>query len=403
MKQIFCILIFINIALFSFRTFSQSNNFVKFHICSENESEYLPNANLIVNNSKQYFTADKSGNIKIDESLIKYGDTLYFSYMGHVTIQKKVSEIDFNKTNNIILQIKESQIKKVIVNPIGGEEILLKTKKSVPENYPNFPMNMKSYFIEKITFDNEIIREIEAVVDIYKESYTENSSDKISFSKARINVNDTSNILWKYMYFINGPYECIYSDIAKYPDNFIQIPNLISNFYSEKQFENYTYKTDYVGNSIKIFFSPDKKRNNAVFEGFFKIDRKTYSIESLEYKYCDDKIGKVRANPSLTEIDLEEEGIFTPAVNFKCIVYYGNYKGNTVLEKVYQEYSFEFRIFKNEKISIVKVSDELIITDYNELNPYKPKYIHQIPKMTNLILTLPKTKFTDSDKNPKFE
>lgn len=404
MKLFFKIIIILNITQFSVSLYSQKDDFIKIYVSSKINNKALPGTIIKTSTPRYVFYTDKSGNIAIPLNILTQSDTLYFSYIGYINSKIAICKLKSGSLNIIQMQTEVSPIKKIIINPHKAEQIIKLSKENIQENYPDFPMNMKAYFAETISFNDTIIQDFEAVIDIYKESYSKKSKDKIAFSKVRININDTSNILWDYIYFVDGPYETIYADIAKYPNKFIQIPNMKINFFDERYFKFYSFTINDNNKIYKIRFKPNKNKKKGIFEGEIILNKQNLEILYLQYSYSPEKLERIRNNPSLTEIELNKIGINTPVIEFQNKVSYIKYKGNIVLKDVSNEYSFEFKTPLNNKISIIKVTDKLIITDYKETKPIIPKYYKQIPKNTNLSKKLYHlNKFTDSDINPKFE
>jgi hypothetical protein len=98
------------------------------------------------------------------------------------------------------------------------------------DNYVDDPALMTAFYRETIKKGRRNVSLSEAVINIYKKPYTNNSKDDISISKARKSV-DYDKLDTMALKLRGGPYNNLYSDIIKYPEY----------FFTPKQVNEYTF------------------------------------------------------------------------------------------------------------------------------------------------------------------
>ena len=329
---------------------------------------------------------------------------LIISYVGFEKHTINIHKIQTDTFLNIYLSPKDVKIKNVIVNPRQATTLIEKALLQIPNNYPTIPMSFTAFFSETITQDDSIIMKIESFIEIYKAPYNSKQKDKMKFLQARILKDEKDIELWDYLYFVNSPFELLYSDIAKYPNDFIQIPTIKVNFLKEQHYKFYEYKVssseDHQFFIIEFFPNPNKRRG--IFKGKIIIEKQNYAIISLEYEYAEDKINRVNNFPSETEISLSNIGVNIPDISFYSKIDYKKLNGKWHINSVVIEYSFLFQVGKQKNAPVITVRDELKILEVKTDNINKIKFLEKIFKDTKLIEQLPETdsifwKFFDSN------
>lgn len=328
--------------------------------------------------------------IDIDTNL----DTLIVS---HLSYQISKHPINLLKNNNIDIYLKPRiiSIKEVKVAPIQVEKYISEALDKIDENYPAKPMNYKGYFKETVYEDTAIIQQVEAIVNVYKKSYTSKKRSRIQIIESRINKNVKNSDLWDYIYFVDGPIEVLNADFAYDINKFIQVPVIKVNFLKEKHYKYYSYSIlESNTNVLKIKFKPKKKRRRGVYKGILEIDKNTNAFVSLKYGYDPERISRVNAFPSQTEIELAKLGVYIPDTDYQCEVQYIPYDDVWVLHKVKNMYSFSFKYDHYKEASEIKVVDELYIIDINIKEVKKISAWKQLMRGGKLIDQLPETDTT---------
>lgn len=382
---------------------AQNSRLVDIKIVSSAEKEILPGALMSFQKSSFAFSSNNSGEIVLYPEKFLPSDTAVFTYLGHYTRKVPVSEFKIGIVNIVELKQKKNTIEKVIVVPRKAEHLLIATRNNITENFPPFPMLMKAYFRETVYENNIIIRQIQAVADIYKQPYNNPKNDKISFVHGNIAVNDSLNRLWEYLFFIDGTYEALFADIAKNPDNFIQIPVIKTNFFKENQFRYYKYNVFAEKDKYVIKFSPAKHRKKGVFEGEILLGKNNYEILEYSYGYSPARSEKIKYALSLTDIDLQSDGVYSYPKDYTVKVCYSKRGGYTVLKSVEIKYCFNFSVGNSAIESSYCVVEELFVNDYKTDNLKKINLRKQVSKGKDLIKQLPDNIiFTPKERYPKF-
>jgi len=376
-------------SLFYFYNAKAQNIIITGSIFDKNTGESLAFATVFSQKYKKGTSTNKKGYFSLKLSDIN--DSLEISYIGYENENVAVSDLEKFSDNEFFLIPKEFFLDEITVNPVYPTELLEIALSYIPLNYPDFEMYFEAYFNEIITEEDSIIQYIEGILEIEKKSYIDSEKDNIKFTQGKICNNVKSSKLWDYMYFINAPYELLYSDIAKNPDDFLQVPDNIIHFLDNKNFEQYIY--NYVETSdenlIGIKFVPNLETKKGVYKGNILIDRESKAFVKIEFEYSPERLEKVYYTESQLEIRLRQLGIYIPDNYYKSIVEYTKYNNKWILENVSNEYGFMFQIGKSENLQI-KVKDNLIISKI-EVNNKKIGYFHQLAKNINIKELIPKT------------
>ena len=387
-KQFICLFLLftitLNIAL------SQNDSIIRAKIIDSKTHKPLSEAFIIFPEINKILVSDKNGEFAF--KLTPYIYNLFFTinYLAYEKLSENVSKLKINTLNTFYLKQKTIKVSKITVRPKLAKDVILRALEKIPQNYPDFPMTLYSDFSETIFYNNTVIQQYDAIMEIYKSPYNLSKKDKIQFLRAKINKYQKDNELWEYLYFVDGPYETLYADIAKYPNSFIQIPVIKVNFLKEKHFKYYSYKLFYRDDSFLIIFIPNQNNKRGVFEGKIVIDRKTYSILSLEYQYSKNRMKRVNNNPSVTERELFAEGVDISEISFKNKTVYKKYGDYYIIDCVKNEYTSVFDTGEYENPPIIKVENKMTVKNLKKSNLKEIRYSKIIKKGVKTIDQLPK-------------
>ncbi len=376
--------LFYNIAL------SQQDDIIRAKVTDRKTNIPLSEAFIFFSQTNKILITDKTGefSFKLTPELKRLDYTV--NYIGYEKIFGRVSELKLNNINIIRLKHTPIKVNKVIVKPKSPKDVILKVFKKIPLNYPDFPMNLYSDFIETVYYNDSVILQYEGLLELYKTPYNIKKKDKIRFISAKINHYVEENELWNYIFFIDGPYETLYADVAKYHNSFIQIPTIDVSFLKEKHFKFYSYELFPTDSSYRITFKPCPDNRRGVFEGEIVIDRKSHSILALEYQYSKSRMNRVNNNPSITERELMKAGISTPEVFFKNKILYKKYGSYYIIDSISNEYSFLFDTGESDKPPVIKVKNKMSINNLKKNDLHEIRYVDIIKKGIKTIDQLPK-------------
>ncbi|MGB5386739.1 MAG: carboxypeptidase-like regulatory domain-containing protein [Eudoraea sp.] len=153
--------------------------------------------------------------LKIPTS-IKEGNIIV-AFLGY-----KTSVIPFNQlkenNNKIALAISITKLDEVnVVIPKSARNLVKETLRKKGENYFEDPTLMTAFYRETIKKRKKNVSLSEAVVNIYKSSYSSGQKDAVQLYKARKST-DYSKLDTLALKLQGGPFNALYVDIMKYPE-----------------------------------------------------------------------------------------------------------------------------------------------------------------------------------------
>ncbi len=139
----------------------------------------LPYSNVFLINKSTGTITNIGGRFELKISTSEPDDTLGVSFIGYKLYKMPVSSLDTGLTV-VRLSSRKVQIREVIVKPLDPIYILTKSIEAIPYNYDRKPAVFTAFFRESTRQDNTDISLSEAVINIFKESYTsmQGRSDK---------------------------------------------------------------------------------------------------------------------------------------------------------------------------------------------------------------------------------
>ncbi|MBP1638210.1 MAG: hypothetical protein H6Q18_999, partial [Bacteroidetes bacterium] len=145
------------------------------------------------------------------------------------------------------------------------------------KNYSDKDMIMNAFYRETIRKRNTNVSLSEAIVEVYKQSYTNKQSDMAALYKSRKST-DYSKLDTLVFKLMGGPYNSLYLDVMKYTD-FI---------FTDDIFTSYTFKfakTDRIDDRLIyiIHFEQQKTVLEPLFYGDLYIDAQSYALVRAEF------------------------------------------------------------------------------------------------------------------------
>ncbi len=331
--------------------------------------EPLPHAIVGIARNKIGTVANASGKFILKISA-KYGtDTIIVSYLGYQTITKPILSLQ-DSVISLQLEIKPRKIAPIVVRPRNNTDLIDEIFQKYTDNYITKPVGMKGFYREVIREDGLFIEFIEAVLGIYKQSVSKNASDRITILKGRRKADVKSSNLWHYIKFIDGPYEAIKCDVAKYQKKFITVAQSPLNFLRKKYYKFYDYTIDDTyPDFLVIEFRPKEASKRAVLEGFIYVERESRAIVRLEYRFHKSNIKRASLVSGITESDLYKLGVTISPKDYFSEVNYRQFNGIWYLSYVRMSYSFLFQSPAGKHI--IDNTVELLITEIDNDKPIK--------------------------------
>jgi hypothetical protein len=173
----------------------------------------LPYSNVFLINKSTGTISNMGGRFELKISVSEPDDTLGVSFIGYQQYKMPVSSLD---TGLIVVRLssRKVQIREVVVKPLDPIYILTKAIEAISNNYDRKPAVFTAFFRESTRQDNTDISLSEAVINIFKESYTSLRDDQIKIFKGRKGSNTGEK---EFVDFIvqGGLYNTLQLDIVK--------------------------------------------------------------------------------------------------------------------------------------------------------------------------------------------
>lgn len=234
-------------------------------------------ASVLIQNSGVGTVSNNEGEfiLKVPESL--KGNMIRFSFMGYKPIAYKLSEL--KPDNNVIsMNVETINIRDVVVHANDPITLIKRALENVPDNYGTAPYLCTAFYRESIMQNKNYAGVAEAVLNIYKSSYNNQSaSDRIKVFKGRKSqdVKRMDTLIFKLQ---GGHYVAMLLDLAKNPETFM----------TEDFFNNYVYQPVTVTNiegreTYVIEFAQKREIEDAFYEGRLYLDVNSLAIVKSEF------------------------------------------------------------------------------------------------------------------------
>jgi hypothetical protein len=238
----------------------------------------VPFANVFIRNESIGTITNNEGVFEIFFPESQIFDTLIVSCLGFfsekIPYDKFLGEsVDIYLDPNKFIVLSE-----VIVRPENPREMVLKAINNKVFNYSTKPILLTAFFRESSKQDNNYISLSEAMIDIYKTSYTNESEDLIKLKKGRKGSNASNSILVS-LVVEGGLYNNMQLDIMKYGVSFLD-PDQMKNY--EYTFER---QTTYGGRHTYIVnFKFNRDLPSIGYDGKLYIDGTSFAVVRCEFE-----------------------------------------------------------------------------------------------------------------------
>jgi len=357
-----------------------SQVFIELHgtIVDSQSNEPLAYASVALKNKLLGTVSNQDGSFVLKVPKNETGDTLNITYLGYLPLQLPVKNL-IDVKPKISLELLTYFVKEISITPNAATNLLKEVKSKIAQNYSDKPINLKTFYRETITENNKCIQQIEAVMEIYKNSYTlSRAADMIRILKGREKKDVAPSVLWNYIDFVDGPYEALTSDVIKYQTNFLRVPQNQTNFLDEKNFRFYDYHLtenfNYQSQTVYLIdFKPKKKPRRGAYEGQIYIDKNTLAIIGMFYRIADDKINQVDIIDYDTRKALMSNKIDINTIDFYCEVNYIFQNNKWYLSNILLDYKLALYGSPDHFFSNINTSIDMIVTEIDTVNvkPFK--------------------------------
>jgi hypothetical protein len=322
-----------------------------------NTGERICFATLIVPNTGIGSVSNSDGEfiLKVDSSLS--GEYLEISHLSYATKRYRISDLA-GKESVIFLEIRPVLLKEIPVVPYDARSIVVMAFKRIKDNYSNEPNMMTGFYRETVQQRREYLSLSEAVVDIYKASYTGYLRDQVRIFKGRkgADVKKADTLMVRLQ---GGPSMLLLLDIVKNPEMSIGFDDLDNYRYEFAQMVTIDDKLNWV-----IDFIPDVVYEDPLYYGKLYISSDDYAITRIEFSLDISDPAKA----SRVFIRKKPAGLIFMPASTNYLVTYKEQNGTYYLTYARADLKFRCdwrkRLFKN----FYTLMSELAITDRSELD-----------------------------------
>jgi len=360
MKPILCLykgLVFLTIVLgLSTFTSQAQNTYTEYKgmVIDQDSQKALESVNLSIKNTNIATFTNTEGTFILKVPNGTKEDTVIFSLLGYESKEVRLNTLsDENKT--IELSFKIIELPQVNVTQFKDAEALVrKVFENKTKNNLDEPVLMTVFYRETIKKRNRNVSLTEAVIDLFKQSYSKRSKDVMTINKARKSTDyrrlDTLAIKLQ-----GGPFSTLYLDIMKYPE-YLFVDELADGYdYTFEQPTMVNNKLVYVVGFVK---KPDDEPLG--YYGKLYIDANSLALAGAEYDLNVED--KRRASDVFVKKKPRDVVAYPTKASYKV-----SYKENN--GKWYYSYGsadLTFKVDKKGKLfnTLYTVSCEMAVTDW---------------------------------------
>jgi hypothetical protein len=322
-------------------------------IIDEDTGDALPFATIGFKSVPKGTVTNNNGEFRLIITPDVYYDTLSVSYLGYFRRQIPVKKAA--GTSMVITMEREYiPIPEIIIKNQIPQEIISKMRRAIPANYGETPAMMTGFYREGILRKNDLQTYSEAVINIFKSSYTSTlSGDQIKIFKSRkienLNESDTLAVRLK-----AGLSTCLQLDIIKN----------IADFLSVETMKDYNYRlTDIVKydneSAYAIEFNQKETSEIPLYKGTVFINTSDFGVYNAEFEINPAQIENLKSS----FITSSSKNFTTWPLSVKYYVSYRKVNGRYFLSHVRGDLLFASRqrnrLFKTQ----FRVFFELAITE----------------------------------------
>lgn len=307
--------------------------------------------------------------------------------ISHLGYENLIYPINKLKEDNNVLEVNQAvlTLSEVTVYPDSPEMLIHMVLNKVKENYGNKAYNMTGFYRESIKKKNRYVGLSEAVVNIYKSSYTGLLSDQVQIYKGRKanDVRKSDTLLFKLQ---GGPATTMLLDVIKNPTVILDAELLKYYDFSIVNMIKIGTKLNYV-----IEFKQKAGFDFPLYNGKYYVD-----IENLALTAADFSLN-ITDPTDAARLFLRKKPIGAKVTPTSAVytVKYREQNGEWFFN--YAKGEVQFKVDWDKKLfnSTFTIMSEIAITDRNEENIEKVKSKDQFKR--NEVLSEQIDAFTDDD------
>ena len=252
------------------------------------KGQVIPFATIYIQNKSLGTISNAEGVFKFVLPSRFTNDTLTITSLGYKNKQISPDQYLTNELE-VKLEVENYVIRDVIVRPVNPVDIVKGSFNARGKNYATKPTVMNAFFRESSKQDENYISLSEALIEIKKNSYTNEKSDLIRFVKGRNGTNITQSELVN-LVVEGGLYNGLRLDVAKYGSYFY-------NELLESECDYKLHKTIIYGNrqTYVIKFVAKEGIKYPGYNGTLYIDAESLALVRAEFELGRDGIRYARS------------------------------------------------------------------------------------------------------------
>ena len=256
--------------------YSQDLYLIQGRILAEDTRDPLITASISVEGTRLSSVTNRDGFFTIRVPKSEINGHIVFKHLGFENKTVPINILIAKPTNQILMRLASTTLKEIEV--IGGDGTLLvkEALSRIMVNYSDDPEMMVSFYREAIKKGSKYISLVEAVLDIYKTSYSSISDDqaKIYIGRKATDISVKDTILLK---FQGGISNALLLDIAKNPEIIFGKTGEYY-FYTIEGMEQINDKPNYV-----INFESKPGIEDLLFRGTIYLDKESLAFNRMEF------------------------------------------------------------------------------------------------------------------------
>ncbi|WP_116770834.1 carboxypeptidase-like regulatory domain-containing protein [Maribacter litoralis] len=337
---------------------AQTSNFTEYsgEVLDADSKKALVFATLTVDNTNVTTITNSEGQFSLKVPNEYKENSLTIAFLGYKTKQINIAELQLEKNKifmeEFVMALSEAQVDA----PNNAEALVKETLDKKGSNYLNENAVMTAFYRETIKKRRTNVSLSEAVVNVYKASYTSNKSDALELYKARksTDYNKLDTVALKLQ---GGPFNTLFVDMVKYPKYIFTAETL--NYY-DFSFDTSTRVND------QLIYVVDFKQKPEIIDPLYKgklyIDAENKILTSAIYSLniTDKHLASqmfVRKKPKNAEVWPTEVSYRVDYREKNGKWYYG-----------YSNVLLEFKVNWDKKLfnSVYSMSCEMAVTDWEQ-------------------------------------
>ncbi|MDD3789399.1 MAG: carboxypeptidase-like regulatory domain-containing protein [Petrimonas sp.] len=245
-------------------------------VITQDTDEPLMYATITIRNSNVSSVTNQDGYFSVRVPSLLRNSQLIIRYLGYENKRIPVVTLIDSPNNFIRLAPSPIQLNEVEVVSGNGEQLITDALSRIRENYPDDPNMMIAFYRESIKKGSNYISLVEAVLDIYKASYSsfQNDQARIYIGRKATDISPRDTILMK---FQGGISDALLLDIAKNPEIVFGKDGAEYTF-DVKGLININDKPHYM-----ISFAPRAGIKDILFRGDIYLDVKSLAFTRMEF------------------------------------------------------------------------------------------------------------------------